>query len=198
MPGIVHKALHKHSQMRLNLLKNIKNGDTGSFNKLYDLYSVKLLNFSLMYLSSKEEAEEVVQDVFCKIWQNRQNLDEKYSLNGYIFRVTKNLVLNKLRKRINEPSSYVSIGNCSIYNSKTENDVLFHEMEQLLEDAIEALPPRRQLIFKLSRQKGLSNQEIADHLDISVNTVEGQIRKAIKYLRSYIKLVSLVIALIFL
>lgn len=184
--------------MRLNLLKDIKNGDIGSFNELYDLYSVKLLNFSLMYLSSKEEAEEVVQDAFCKIWQNRQNLDEKYSLNGYVFRVTKNLVLNKLRKRINEPSSYVSIGNCSIYNSKTENDILFHEMEQLLEDAIEALPPRRQLIFKLSRQKGLSNQEIADHLDISVNTVEGQIRKAIKYLRSYIKLVSLVMALIFL
>lgn len=186
------------NQMRLNLLRNIKKGDTGSFNKLYDLYSVRLLNFSLLYLDSKEEAEEVVQDVFCKIWENRHKLDEKYSLNGYIFRITKNLVLNKLRKRINEPSGYVSIGSCGIHHNKTENDILFNEMEQLLEDAIEALPPRRQLIFKLSRQKGLSNQEIADYLNISVNTVEGQIRKAIKYLRTYIKIVSLVILFIFL
>ena len=178
--------------MRLDLLRNIKNGDVGAFNELYDLYSVKLLNFSLLYLNSKEEAEEVVQDVFCKIWQNRHKLDEKYSLNGYIFRVTKNLVLNKLRRRIDEPSSYVSIGNCSIYQNNTENDVLLHEMEQLLEEAIEALPPRRQLIFKLSRQKGLSNQEIADRLDISINTVEGQIRKAIKYLRSYVEIINLI------
>ncbi|MCG8320366.1 MAG: RNA polymerase sigma-70 factor [Cytophagales bacterium] len=184
--------------MRLDLLRNIKNGDTGSFNELYDLYSIRLLNFALMYLDSKVEAEEVVQDVFCKIWQNRHKLDEKFSLNGYIFRVTKNLVLNKLRKRINEPSGYVPIGSCSIHHNKTENDILFYEMERLLEDAIEALPPRRQLIFKLSREKGLSNQEIADHLDISVNTVEGQIRKAIKYLRSYIKIVSLTVIFIFL
>ena len=184
--------------MRLNLIKNIKNGDIESFNELYNLYSTRLLNFSLMYLNSKEEAEEVVQDAFFKIWQNRHKLDEKYSLNGYVFRITKNLVLNKLRKRIHEPSGYVSIGNCSIHHNKTENDIFFHEMEQLLEEAIEALPPRRQLIFKLSRQKGLSNQEIANHLDISVNTVEGQIRKAIKYLRSYIKFVSLTVVLIFL
>ncbi len=144
-----------------------------------------------MYLNSREEAEEVVQDVFCKIWQNRHKLDERYSLNGYIFRITKNQVLNKLRKRVHEPSSFVSINKCNIHQNKTENDILLHEMEQLLEEAIEALPPKRQLIFKLSRQKGLSNQEIADHLDISVNTVEGQMRKAIKYLRSYIEIINL-------
>ena len=150
-----------------------------------------------MYLNSREEAEEVVQDVFCKIWQNRHKLDEKYSLNGYIFRITKNLVLNKLRKRVNEPASYVSISKCNIYQNKTENDILLHEMERLLEEAIEALPPKRQLIFKLSRQKGLSNQEIADHLDISINTVEGQMRKAIKYLRSYIEIINLSLIFVF-
>ncbi|MDN5200673.1 RNA polymerase sigma-70 factor [Fulvivirgaceae bacterium BMA10] len=178
----------------IKVLRGLRRGSLNAFNEIYEQYAVKLFNFSMLYLKSREEAEEIVQDVFVKIWQNREKINEELSFNGYIFRIAKNCVLNKLRKKINEPDSFVSVNQCLVGQNQTENEVLFRDMEGLLEEAIEGLPVQRQLIFRMSRQNGLSNKEIAEQLDISVNTVEGQIRKAINYLRNYIDILPIIIA----
>lgn len=138
----------------------------------------------------------MVQDVFMKVWEARNHIDPIQSFNGYIFRITKNAALNKLRKRVGEPDSFASVKDDSSALNITEQDVLFGEMKDLVDAAIEGLPPKRQEVFRLSRYEGLSNKEIAERLGISVNTIEGQMRKAIKYLRSYIDWVSIVFILI--
>jgi len=156
------------------MVSQIRKGNLGAFRALYDEYYPKILNFSQTYTHSTEDAEEVVQDTFLKIWENREKLDESISINGYIFRIAKNLTLNKLRKKVMEPAHFFPIEDNSAVRNQTEEDVMLDEMQQLLVKAIEALPPKRQQIFRLSRIDGLANKEIAKKLKISENTVEGK------------------------
>ena len=174
-----------------DLIRGLKNDEIVAFERLYNLYSVKVFNFSRKYLKSDEDAQEIVQDVFMKIWDSRHQIDLEQYFNGFIFRISKNAALNKIRKRVGEPDSFWPVKEDFSAINLTEQEILFAEMKDLLEKAVEGLPPKRQEIFKLSRFHGLSNKEIAARLDISINTVEGQIRKAIKYLRSYMEWVSL-------
>lgn len=163
------------------------------FDQIYNLYAIKVFNFAKRYLHSDQDAQEIVQDVFLKLWETRTKLDLNQSFNGYLFRITKNAALNKIRKRVGEPDTYLSVRDDISSLNLTEQDVLLDEMKDLLETAIDGLPPKRQEIFRLSRHECLSNKEIAERLDISINTVEGQMRKAIKYLRSYVEWVSMFI-----
>lgn len=178
-----------------DLVQKIKQGNLGAFRILYDTYYTKILNFSQTYTGSIEDAEEVVQDTFLKLWKHREGLDEEMSVNGYIFRIAKNLTLNKIRKKVMEPRYFDEVEEESVFANQTEEDIMLDEMQQLLMKAIEALPPKRQQIFRLSRLSGLPNKEIARKLNISENTVEGQMRKSIKYLRSYIEFTTLSIGI---
>lgn len=178
-----------------DLVHKVKHGNLGAFRILYDTYYTKILNFSHTYTGSIEDAEEVTQDTFLKLWKHRDGLDEEMSVNGYIFRIAKNLTLNKIRKKVMEPRYFDEIEDESVFSNQTEEDIMLDEMQQLLMKAIEALPPKRQQIFRLSRLSGLPNKEIAKRLNISENTVEGQMRKSIKYLRSYIEFTTLSIVL---
>lgn len=172
------------------LVLRVKTGDLSSFRILYEAFHIKVFNFCLLYLKSKEDAEEIVQDTFVKIWQHKHELDPERSINGYVFRIAKNLALNRLRKKVNPGEAALPLYEKAKWLNQTEEEVLFHEMEGLLAEAIEGLPPKRQEIFKMSRINGLSHEQIATHLRISEQTVKGQIRKAIKYLRSYIEFIS--------
>ena len=172
------------------LVIRLKKGDLHSFKILYDAFHIKIFNFCSLYLKSREDAEEIVQDTFVKIWQHKHELDPELSLNGYIFRIAKNLSLNKLRKRVNKVENTLPLYDKARWWNQTEEEILFREMEGLLAEAMEGLPPKRQEIFKLSRINGLSHEQIATQLKISEQTVKGQIHKAIKYLRRYIEFTS--------
>ena len=167
-----------------------------AFEKLYDLYKIQVFNFCYSILKSKSDTQEVLQDTFLKIWQAREQFDEIISFNGFLYRIAKNLTLNKIRKRVGEPEYFEELREDFEILNQTENEILFHEMEEMLETAIEALPPKRQEIFKLSREQGLSNSEIANKLDISINTVKSQIRKALAFLKSYLELIPICVVFI--
>lgn len=169
------------------LFQRIKEGSLEAFSEFYDQYSLKLLNFSMMYLNSRAEAEETVQDVFVKIWENREGLNLELSVEGYIFRIAKNELLNKIKKKVLKTETISQSTESLVFNNATEDDVLLNEMKEVLSEAMSGLPEKRQEIFRLSREKGYSNKEIAEELNISINTVESQIKKSIKYLRSYIE-----------
>jgi RNA polymerase sigma-70 factor, ECF subfamily len=173
--------------MDQQLFRQIKEGSLEAFSVFYDKYSLKLLNFSIMYLNSRTEAEETVQDVFVKIWQNRQGLNLELSVEGYIFRIAKNELLNKIKKKVLKTESITKSTESLVFSNTTEDDILLNEMKEVLFEAMAGLPEKRQVIFRLSREKGYSNKEIAEELNISINTVESQIKKSIKYLRSYIE-----------
>lgn len=166
------------------LLEKLKSGDERSLEKFVHLNLPKVFNFSYSLLKSREEAEEVSQDVFIKFWDNREKLDLNLSVDNLLFRIAKNLTLNKIRDNLKHKNREELSDNLLTSNSTME-EVLFREMESTLMTAIEGLPPRRRLIFRMSRLEGYSNKEISRELDISINTVEGQIRKAIKTIHAY-------------
>lgn len=178
-----------------DLVNALKDGKAWALEELFESYHIKVFNFCYAYLNSKEETEEVVQDVFVKVWTYRDQIKSELSINGLLFKIAKNLTLNKLRD--NQRKQEVSLDNVLRPCNCTEETILFRELERELLKAIETLPPRRKQVFKLSRFNGLSNKEISEQMRISVNTVEGQMRKAIKHLNDYLDCAVLLILLLF-
>src|SRR5690625_3961306 len=170
-----------------NLLFNIKNNDQKSLEVLFDRYYYRLCDFSFQYVRSFDITEEVVSDVFLKIWSNRTDLKIK-NFKSYIYTATRNQSLNYLdrEKRDFEP---LEILNNSIVSKGFQPDEMldFQELEGQIEKLINSLPPRRKTIFKLSRVEGFTYREIADILSISIHTVQNQMVEAVKQLSTYSK-----------
>ncbi len=177
------------------LLPRIQQGDIKAFEQLYDLYKVQVFNFCYTILKSKADAQEVVQDTFLKVWHSRDQFQQIISFNGFLYRIAKNNTLNKIRLKVGQPQKYDELREDFSTLNQTENEVLFHEMKEILDTAIEALPPKRQEIFRLSREEGLSHEEISQRLNISVNTVKGQMRKALAFIKSYKEWISIYLIL---
>ncbi len=168
------------------LIIGLKNGELFAFNHLFDVYAKRLLAFSMGYLSSDIEAEEIVQEVFIKIWNNRDKLSPEKSFESYLFTIAKNGILNTIRKSKSENSyrDYVRL--------YPEKDVLvdeefdFKELESIYLQSVEKLSPRRKEIFLLSREQSLSNAQIAAKMNISVKTVENQMTAALSQIRKHL------------
>ena len=169
------------------VIARLRNGEVEAFDVLFFKYSNRLFWFVYKYLQSKEEAEEIVQDVFLKIWNQRKGLDSGRSFNSYIFTIAKNHIFNELRKKVSE-KKYLDfqINTNKGTHSPVEKELSFREIIKISNDAIDRLPPRRKLVYQLSRDKGMSYQEIANHLGISVKTVESHMSLALRFLKEYI------------
>ena len=170
------------------LILSLKAGNQQAFNVLYRRYASDVGKIALKYFKSKDLSEEIVQEVFIRVWENRAGLDARASFGNYLYTVTKNLVLNKIRRFFNEKKylSYLS-RQINFSHNKTEDVVIFSDLERFSTQLIESLPPQRKRIFKMSREEKMSNQEIANSLGLSKRTVENQITRAMKYLKGYLK-----------
>ncbi|MCG8306365.1 MAG: RNA polymerase sigma-70 factor [Cytophagales bacterium] len=166
------------------LVLRLKDGDQASFHTLYSTYAPKLFAFSKRYLNSQEDAEEIVQEVFFRIWEKKDNIDENQSFSSYVIQAAKHRIFNGFRKKVNEQAylDFIIYADDSSKNF-TQLDVEYKEIKNKAEVAIDAMPPKRQEIFRLSREAGLKNKEIAEKLQISVKTVENQMGQALKFLR---------------
>ena len=166
---------------------SLRNGDLQAFNGLFERYAKRIYHFSLGYLKSAEDAEEIVQDVFLKIWSCRENLSDQKSFESYLFTIAKNAILNTIRKSKYELvyQNYVKIHPGE--NVLLDNEIDFYELERAYKEAIAKFSPRRKEIFLLSREQSLSNAEIARKMDISVKTVENQMTSALSELRKTLR-----------
>ncbi|MBA7591181.1 ECF RNA polymerase sigma factor SigW [subsurface metagenome] len=166
------------------LVKSLKKGDLFAFDQLFSKYSKKLYYFAKGYLGSKEDAEELVQEVFLMVWNKRIELKEHLSFNAFLYTVTYNAIRKYFRKKARE-KKYLDkfLEDYDGKHNKTVLDIEYNNLLELANKAIEKLPEKRKLIFQLSRHKGLSNMEIAKRLDISKKTVENQIHSVLKFLR---------------
>ncbi|MFZ4454947.1 MAG: RNA polymerase sigma factor [Bacteroidales bacterium] len=167
------------------LLERLKKGDSACFEIIYSKYSGKLYNYVLNI--SKGDfylAEEIVQNVFIKIWEIRQHIDTEGSFSSFVFTVGKNLYLNALKSRMQGflYHEYVMEHSSELANS-VEEEVEFKMLEEQINTLIEQLPPARRQVYILSRLKHLPNREIAQMLNISENTVESQLTKATQFMR---------------
>lgn len=166
---------------------NLKKGDTTSFDYLYTVWSGKLYNF-VMRISKGDSylAEETVQAVFIKVWENRQTLDPDKLFGAYLCTIAKNQLVNIYQHRMLEYLYQEKTKVSEPTENTTEKEVEYHLLEEYIDLLIEQLPPARREIFVLSRQKMLTNKEIAQKLNLSENTVESQLTKAISFMRSKI------------
>ncbi len=166
-------------------VKNLKKGDILSFNELFGFYGRRLYHFSFRYLRSEHECEELVQEVFTRVWERRSELKEDLSFRSYIFTIAFNIIRKHFRSRLLADSYLASQGSRDLDLGTAEN-VDFSLLKSKLDEVVSRLPSRRRDVFIKSRFEGLSVKEIADEMNISRKTVENQLTEALKYIRSHL------------
>ena len=165
------------------LLSRIATGDNEAFKTLFEMFYPKVKIFLVKFLKDENTAEDISQDIFVKIWTYREALPDIRSFNTYLYRMTRNAALNHLRGN----HSKIDISKMSVLDDKDiEAEYQTKEKELLIRLTVEYMPPQRQRIFKMSREQGLSNDDIALKLGISKKTVENNITLALKDLRDVI------------
>jgi RNA polymerase sigma-70 factor (ECF subfamily) len=167
------------------LLIRLKNGDMLAFDQIYWLYSHKLFSFVFRILKDEAGADDVVQEVFVKIWESREKLGDYKLLNSYIFTIAYNNSIDLIRKKINNNKylEHLKISAIINYTPSIVSQIEFDELNNEVEKLISKLPERQKQVYLLHREEGLTYPEIAERLGISKNTVENHMVKALKYLR---------------
>jgi RNA polymerase sigma-70 factor (ECF subfamily) len=164
------------------LIQQLKKGNERAFEALFHHYYPYLCQYATQILKNDEAAEEVVQELFVRLWEKRDETTIQGNVKNYLFRAARNNSLNYLKHKAIRDAYVASakpVSHIEPEDDAAENDELF----EALNACIEALPEKRREIFRLSRQKGMKYHEIARELNISVKTVETQIGLAIKTLR---------------
>jgi RNA polymerase sigma-70 factor (ECF subfamily) len=172
------------------LLQQIAAGDQAAFKSVYAAFYKRLYQFALAIVKTREAAEEIVEDVFIRIWQKRAELSSVRNLRVYLYTATKNTALNylskKARESIAEPFDHINIG-LAQSDITPEEILVTAEMFKKIQEAVEALPPRCKMIFKLVREDGLKYKEVAEILNIAINTIDAQMAIAVKRIASAIE-----------
>ena len=150
--------------------------DQTAFRKLFTHFYPGLFSFALAYVKDRQEAEEIAEDVFVRLWENRKMLPAIRNLTYYLYVATKNASLNSLRKKKRSLElSMEEVGEDIAGLERTpEMTLISEEILQKIEAVIKELPPKSQLIFRLIKEEGLKYKEVAELLNISVKTVETQ------------------------
>jgi RNA polymerase sigma-70 factor (ECF subfamily) len=175
-------------QEEKELIIRLVEGDAEAFEKIYYLYVERVFYFALRYLKDESETEEIVQEVFTKIWESRLNIDPDMSFSGYILTTAKNTIFNENRKKINHQAycNYI-ISYLQKNMQNVENEIIYNDLMELLNKTIARLPSKRREIFKLSRFQGLPYKEISKKLSISEKTIETHIRLALRDIKTAMK-----------
>lgn len=173
--------------MNTSTLHSIRSGDEKAFEQLFKLQYPALCGYARKYLDDIDQAEEVVQEMFFNFWQKKEKMEINTSLEAYLFRSVRNACLNYL-KHLKIREQYKLANNAEIRQKEQEihDSVVAMELQEKIENVIDQLPPERKKIFKMSRYEELKYKEIGAKLNISVKTVEGQMSKALKYLRVHL------------
>jgi RNA polymerase sigma-70 factor (family 1) len=164
-----------------DILFQVAAGNQQAFKQLYGHFYKKLYHFALSMVKIKEAAEEIIEDVFIRIWQQRAALPAIRNLKVYLYTAVKNTSLNYLSKKakesITEPFDHIHIE----FNESASPEQLMitAEMFNRIRQSVEALPPRCKMVFKLIREDGLKYKEVSQILNISVNTIDAQMAIAV-------------------
>ena len=175
--------LTHHSEFQL--VKSLKDGSILAFNTLFNHYGNRLYQFSLRYLKSEEEAEELVQEVFTRVWERRSELKAELSFSSYLFTIAFNVIRKYFRRKAHF-SDYLNNKVKDDLNLDTVNRVNHDSLKKYLDNLVTLLPRRRKEIFIKSRYEGFTIREIAHEMKISKKTVENQLTQALKFIRSHL------------
>jgi RNA polymerase sigma-70 factor (ECF subfamily) len=167
--------------------REIAEGNKGSFEKLFNNYCQSLINFSRRYVLDRQVAENIVQEIFVRIWTNRSSLDPAKNIKSYLYTSVKNESLKYLRHLDVEQRSAEKLIPSVPHDNRPDMSVDAKELEIKIQKAVYDLPEKCREIFTMNRFENLKYSEIAEILNISVKTVETQMGRALKKLRENLK-----------
>ena len=176
------------------LVKALKEGNQLAFSIVYKTYAAQTFSLAFKYLLNKELAEDAVQNLFLKLWLKKEEVDETRPINSYLFAILKNDLLNTLRdskKNIYLLEDCLSMVLELEDNSQNEN--LKQEQMNIIQQALEQLSPQRRKVFEMKVSGKYSNQEIADKLNLSINTIKFQYSQSLKQIRATVGELSLLL-----
>ncbi len=184
------------------IIRRLKNEDKSAVDDLFTYYYPRLYHFSKSILKLENGIDDILQEVFVKIWLNRQKIGNPETFNAYIFTITKNEVLNLIRSNLREHTFKDQLFQRAVAEEFQNSVPLeYEEIKNGIDKIVANLPEKRQQVFDLSRNEGLSNKEIAQQLNISEKTVEDHITHAIKQIKNSMKemgIISLLYCYLFL
>ncbi len=171
------------------LVRKVQEGDRHAFKQLYDRYHEQLYFLARRYLKDQYLAEDAVQNIFIKLWNNRSQLKQS-SIKGYLFTTMKNHLIDTIRKqksstKLKEELKKIS-KNKRLINSTVEK-IIYDEYRKIVNRALDNLSPEKRKVFEMKNFEGLSNAEVADKKNVSVNTIKTQFYLSSKYVRDYLK-----------
>jgi RNA polymerase sigma-70 factor (family 1) len=182
----------------IELVERLQKGDVEAFDLIYDKYSGKLYAFGLKYLRSAAEAEELVQSVFLKVWENYKILRKESSFKSYLFTIAYNDICKLFRKR-NYLQKFISdtIAENPQSSFEIEEGIDYQSVLGRVQQIVDKLPERQKTIFVKSRQDGKSSKEIAEEFSLSPGTVDNYISEVLKFIRSRLHKEDLALFLFF-
>ena len=179
------KAFNKKLDSSEAHVKEFSRGNIKAFDFFYSIYCPRLQQFVYGLIKTRSETEEIVQDVFVKLWINRDKLKNYNSFESYLFTIAYNTALGYLRKKATEKSYIEYVKSVQVVSEEAiaEEILDLSIFNQKLEEAINSMPPRQREVFKLKHKENFTYKEIAKKLNISVNTVENHMVKSHNFLK---------------
>lgn len=180
------------------LLNGVASGDIAAFKQLFDQYKMRLYSFVLKMTHSKADAEEIVQEVFTKLWTNRATLHEVEFPGKYIYTIARNKTLNHLARAARDQQLQQQLWvNVSQYHNTTEELLQAQESQRLINEAISLLSPQRQTIFRLSREQGLTHEEIGAQLGLSKSRIKNILVEVLKHIKDHLARYAAILPILF-
>ncbi|MBE8721489.1 RNA polymerase sigma-70 factor [Sphingobacterium pedocola] len=167
----------------------VREGDHQAFLEIYNRFNKTLYHFVKKFIQDTDVIDDTIHDAFLNLWNARHRIEGNHPIEGYLFRITRNLIFKQLKSQLKSAEAMVELRYFEekrAVQQSVEQLVIHEEYEGIYELAIDRLPPQRKKIFIMSREKGLSYKEIAQFLEISPNTVKEHMSLAMKSIRDYI------------
>lgn len=175
------------SHTEKELLIGVAAGNEEAFSRLVNLYRNKVFSHALTFVKSYEEAEEITQDIFVKVWVNRHRLPEVKDFKNYLFILGRNHLVSAIRKKVMDTTTNDDEEDIPGTLLLPDHQVEYKETYRHLINGLEQLPPQQKAVFTLSRMENLSHGEIAERLGISKRTVKFHLVQALNFLREYLR-----------
>lgn len=164
-------------------LKRLIEGDTTSFDAIFIHYHPIVLRFLVGFIKDKEQAQDIAQDIFCKLWISHDRLGHIQSLKSYLFKMCRNAVYDSFDRQIAEQNYLSHLEETAPQSTSVEHEIYAKELLSLMDTTIASLPLQKRTIFNMSRKEGLSNDEIALRLNLKKNTIEKTISSVLTQLK---------------
>lgn len=167
---------------------NLNRHQDFTFEQVFDSYKQQVYNQVYFIVKSEYAAEELTQEIFIKLWMNKDALKDVDNLGGYIYTIVRNYSLNYLRKAASDTRLVNELMRVAVTSSNnTEAHIAVADCKQLISAAIDQLSPQRKLVYKLSREEGLNYDEIAAHLQLSKHTVKNHLLAALSFINDFLR-----------